>query len=205
MYNGIVISEVQAIYYYIPKCACTSLKKLIADFQGIQYANIHTAPFSKIPPNEWWKYKSWTHFAIVRNPFDRLYSLYRDKLRPGTTAPGFVDGVDHAVFGGTGVHASMTFEEFALYVTTIQDPDPHYAPQSRLLPQSDGVLEIIRFEDLDERLPRLLKQIYINLEVPHLNRSPRPVNGYRKAYSDTLRKVVENYYQEDLNRFYYAF
>jgi len=76
--NCILLERFKAIYVFIPKVACTSIKTVFAELIGLEYeGSIHDAPFTKIPKsalkNE---YKDYFKFGFVRNPWDRLASCY---------------------------------------------------------------------------------------------------------------------------------
>lgn len=96
---NIALHEYKAIYFFIPKVACTSLKKAMGEVLGIYQRTWRERlnPFgSPKVLNE--QYYHWQHypfvtdatlfndyfkFTFVRNPWDRLISCYYNKVKKG--------------------------------------------------------------------------------------------------------------------------
>ena len=117
---AIISRKHRLIYIYIPKVACSSLKKsLLPLFDLEDNLDPHQAPFPKIPDWRIISQKEYFTFAFVRNPWDRLVSCYRDKIRSDYTNNettvngvfiGFLEKYGNRFYGG------MTFTEFATEV-----------------------------------------------------------------------------------------
>ncbi|HUE71469.1 MAG TPA: sulfotransferase family protein [Pirellulaceae bacterium] len=84
------------VYAYVPKAACTSLKRWLAAVEGLLPITGKTSPapgihaFVKsraaLPAHEApaiLRDPAWFKFAFVRNPLSRLVSAYLDKMVPG--------------------------------------------------------------------------------------------------------------------------
>lgn len=202
MNNGILHKKRRLIYWFIPKNACTSLKKLIADDLGLSYANIHDAPFDKIPTGDAEMYDNYTHFTVIRNPFDRLLSCYLDKIRPGYRGRGFPKGVAYN-FRPHGFTEDMTFTAFVSHIIDGKIKNPHWNPQSPMLP--DVPMLVFRFENLSDELPEFLEAHGFKQELPHRNKSRNGARDYQEYYTPELRAKVRQYYLEDLKKFKYRF
>lgn len=200
--NGIILHGKKLVFWYVPKNACTSIKKLLADAQGLQYSNPHDAPFDLASPDQAHQFDGYTQVAIVRNPFDRLVSCYRDKIRPGVRDRGFPQGVEYTMTS-YGFHELMTFGAFANRIFTHPIDNPHWVAQTKLLPENK-YLQIVKFEEMGKALPEILFRHGIGGDLPHYNRSKRR-GPYAELFDERLRAMAIDYYLDDLTNYDYAF
>jgi len=133
-------------------------------------------------------------FAIVRNPYTRLASLYHHRQRKGLggTEIGFADWIE-AVFARA---------------------DPRHAlrpamlrPCSDWLVDADGrraVTEIVRLEELPARWPALCARLGVDVPLPHRNAGHGPWDC-AQLYPPALRPLVEEVFATDFQAFDYAF
>jgi hypothetical protein len=216
LHGNILLKNQNAIYFYVPKVACSTLKKVCADVLGLSVHGdvaeaIHEVEFPYVK-----KYKvrsefrSFYKFAFVRNPWDRLVSCYRDKV---------CDQADHVYathenrfvqyLKSIGVYQpGMTFEDFVNIVAAIPDnrAEGHFRSQASLLTDQHGLLpfeKIGRFETLAEDFDAIAKQIRLKSPLPHL----RGTGGsdYRDHYSSKMRELVRKRYEQDVTLFSYNF
>lgn len=187
---GIVIHSTKSVYWPIPKNACSTVKKRVCELENLDPGNnVHTAPF------EWTtrgNYLEYMNFAIVRNPYARLFSLWQDK---------FVENVVHGdvpdpnVFGqfGDRFKLGMDFHEFVHTVISIpyREADPHFSLQVFQVPSK---CRIAKIEDISPITFGLFESINVTQD-----------NDYKLAYLGTeLADIVYQHYQEDFNRFGYS-
>lgn len=190
---GIVIEPIKAVYWPIPKCACTSLKARIAEFLGYDDSDPqfpHEAPF------QWTEdpIEGFEDFAIVRHPLDRLHSLWVNKIAPGHPIGwDYENEMDMNVFG-RHLHyfrSRMTFGDFCAAIVSIpvEDADPHWAPQSGQFPESCA---IIKMEDAG---------VLMRLLLPHMNvtEEPRDWKSDFARINPAAEDRVWDYYEEDLS------
>lgn len=191
------------IYFEVPKNGTSSLKQLLREHASTEKMSRRLG-FLEYP-----EYRS---FAVVRNPWDRLLSCYRDKIKPDSSfeTDDFKDGV-MLKFHRYGVfHAGMPFDEFVHAVGAIPDDEAngHFASQHpRLVMDGEIVIDhLARFEDFENATRDFLRTVGVdaNVEIPHLRRSEnrRP---YTDCYTPETRRVVEERFAEDLRLFDYAF
>ena len=135
--------------------------------------------------------ESFYKFSIVRNPWDRVFSWYRNVIR---------DPIHRQYFN---IAENCTFEEFA----ESQLDDWILDPQLDWLRDSRGriIMDYIGlFEDLPAAFAKVRREIGIDeLQLHSLLRS-KPVD-YREHYSKSLRKRVAEKYAEEIEMFDYAF
>ncbi len=128
--------------------------------------------------------KSVLKFTWVRNPFDRLASLYANNLNYQPLSP-------------SGIYKGMPFDEFIVKVSETREPfcDHHIWGANHTTPSD---CEVFYFEDFDNELNRLRAYLDRQLPVKHLGLSKAP----KPQYTPRLEALVVERYHEDLTRFY---
>ncbi len=135
-------------------------------------------------------------FSFVRNPWDRVASLYHYRVRTNTSGLG-----------------SGTIDFNTWVRLTFHDQDPaFYNSPKMLMPQAAWLCDdanrllvdfVGRFEALEEDFETVCTQIGRRATLPHLKRSTR--GPYRSQYDDDAIAIVEAWFEEDIDRFGYAF
>lgn len=145
------------LYQPIPKCACTTIKTLLLQMEGLPVDdNVwrrHQKEYNGFPGTnhlttqeqlDIFEGRTDTFkFVIVRNPYARLVSAYCDKvlLKP---APYMIRKIRKAaVAQGVRLSDPITFEQFAGVVSrqSLPEMDPHYRPQ-----YYEGRFAIVRYD-----------------------------------------------------------
>jgi len=218
---GIISQKHKFIYIPIPKVACSSIKKSLLPIFDLDYnLNPHQAPFPTIPNREIIAQKEYLTFAFVRNPWDRLVSCYRSKIRSASVNyPSMVNGVFVGFLKkyGNRFYADMTFTDFTTEVCRIPDSisDPHFrsqyyslAPNGELLPNFLG-----RFENLENDFQEICRIAGLPLKLPHMfgnkakedHKKPWVKVDYRGYYTKELEEMVRKRYSRDIDLFEYTF
>jgi hypothetical protein len=158
-----------AAYYPVRKAGSSS----------IQHAFGGTPVDMRLVPNGVLK------FTWIRNPFDRLASL-------------FAQNVSYTPLRASGIYKGMSFEEFIDKVCRTREPlcDHHLWGANHTTPHD---AEVFYFEDFNQELDRLRQYLDRNLLVRHIGatrRSPKP------TYTPELEALVAKRYHKDLERFY---
>lgn len=137
------------------------------------------------------QYHQYYSFSVIRNPYDRFYSMYKFLCSS----------------------LKLTPIDFVLYVKNIfknkdKDNDNRYQffqPQYIFICDKNYNLEIdeiIRFENLDFEYSKLVKKYKLN-KLCHLNKS-NDVIGLNNFYSiDFIKKNVYKLYKKDFDIFNY--
>jgi hypothetical protein len=138
-------------------------------------------------------------FAFVRNPFDRLVSLYfylkkskNEDVPEEMPFAAFCRRVAGGEIPPVGLHNSLGLSQCNPMSRWLADGS------GRLLPDFVG-----RHENIDEDFGKVCSRIGIDEEIPHKNRTEH--KPYREYYDDASRAVVERFYREDLERFGYSY
>lgn len=219
-FSGIVLPKYKAIYVPIPKVACSSLKKVFAELLNINvssqshgFDDVHRAKFRYVKGNQIIEYKDYWKFALVRNPFDRIVSCYKEKIKDDENFSGttnsFVNGVHKGLLKYGVFKAKMTFEEFVNAVAEISDAeaDPHFKSEYTFIADKKGELLVNfvgKLENFQEDFDSVCKNLEIeNITIPHLNKTAH--KNYRNYYTDELKNIVAKRYSKDIEMFEYNF
>jgi hypothetical protein len=217
---SVLLEPYDAVYIEIPKVACTSFKVAFAQLLGISLdeggGDPHQvnfpAPFA--PPSRLGMlYPGLFTFAFVRNPWDRLVSCYRDKIRgevDGFTNFSMRPGVADCLADFDAFTPDMAFDDFVAAVASIPDEqaDAHFRSQSTFLTDQVGEIAV----DFVGRYERLLADFNLvqgmiglpAIELPRLQAARSSVR-YVDYYSPTAQKVVAERFAEDIELFQYKF
>lgn len=206
------------LFIWVPKCAGMSIHSLLSRYDPIpedrwlkplkkRFRNRGYATFSHVDVLQLVErgvvrrryFENAFKFGFVRNPYDRLVSLffYLKKIR--------LEEVPEA----------LSFDEFCRMVARGEYPPvglynhkgiSQCNPMTGWLIGPDGRLIVDflgRFENLEEDLRTVCRTIGIPDEIPHENRTQH--RHYREYYTPETRAIVEKVYRGDLDRFGYAF
>ncbi len=212
--GSIALHQYKAIYFPIPKVACSSIMSSCATVLGIQEGpdtDIHRLYFPSVSADEIYKYSDYFKFAFVRNPWDRLLSCYVDKIKadPNLNNGRYINGVARSFSRYNQFHAGMSYEEFVDVILEWPDEtaNHHFKSQYTFLCDSNGKLVIDyagRFEFLADHFEYICKHSKIPIErLPHRQKSSH--KNYKDFYTDELIEKVAKRYQKDIELFNYTF
>jgi len=219
----VLIKQYRAIYFVIPKAACSSLKyvclKLIAPNTGeiafrlfhlITSRRIHAFPLPYIRKDDINKYPDYFKFCFVRNTWDRVVSCYLEKIRePSFKNKFFKNGIHRGFLQYNRFKAGMSFKEFVYAIHDIPDKkaDKHFKAQHTFLTDKNGklIVDFIgRFENLEGDFKELSKKAgFPNVTIPHMLKNPH--KDYRLYYDDETKKLVAERYKKDIELFGHTF
>lgn len=166
----------------MPKTAGTSIERLLG--RGTKYI-----PLSEYP-------ESLTTFATVRNPFDRLVSVWAYFVAGG-------NGIDDDV-------VRITPKRFDRFVYKFIQNGETFPRQWFIEPMvgmtTDGGREVdrvLRFENIDSDWREFALDHGLPDELPHLRKTDH--RYYKDYYDHELVRIVRAYYNEDLERYGYDY
>lgn len=136
-------------------------------------------------------------FAVVRNPFDRLVSMFFFARKHNL---GVLYDVD-----------TSSFDSFArdFYRLSSDNNFFHAMPQGQWMDHDKPInLTIVRFEQLSKGVARFiddncLGEFFNKDELPNLNGTSH--NHYSHYYSAKSKAIVSDMWGRDLDRFFYSF
>jgi len=144
--------------------------------------------------------KKWNNaykFTVVRNPWDKVVSQYKHniKMNSNNMAKKHIEFKDWV---------SRTYGEK-------KDPKYYGRPQM-FLPQVEwlrdfdekiDIEKIIRFENLNEGINDVFRNLDINHDLPHVNKTSK--SNYSDFYDEKSKKIIEDWFHEDIAVFGYSF
>ena len=223
------------LYVATPKVACTSLKWWFAELEGVarQIAQAadsgETTPdlvihdtFHKVAPTvagldiealaEAVASERYFRFAVVRNPYKRLFSAWQSKLL--LREPLQAAQYEHCAFQNGPIESladvALAFEQFLEYLSAVEAPafrDPHWTPQADLLrPDIIGYSKVSQIERPDELRDALARRLGSAASNPfvrgRLNESLIP---YQEALiTARSQALIRRLYEKDFEVFKYS-
>lgn len=205
------------VFLATPRTGSTTVRKVLDEYSDIlsvrisqrtrqfpYYDHISAAELKRIFEGKGWKWEDYHTFCVVRNPFDRVVSLYHHHLK-------MRDRRDNKSFL-TNVRDALTPEPtFKKYVFGINPRKRLTTALEYFIGDRTGsnilVRDVLMFEHLTRDLPDYLGSIGIHIaakDIPHLNASDNR-NDYRKYYCEDTKRRVSELYSYEIERFGYAF
>lgn len=195
--QNVVLPKKGLIFLCVGKCASSAIKRVAQSVDKKSYK------VTKEQVVSCHNLQGFRRVAVVRNPYTRLASIWRDKTQRGQLYRGFR--------GIPGMAPKMNFEKFVRVVHRITDYHPlldgHFRSQSDLLMTREGLLIpdiIIPFEEL--------KAGWADLAGHYGLPNPLPAENSRKGFDyfslyeadgkRELRGLCETRYLLDFINFY---
>jgi len=191
------------IFIHIPKNAGTSIINSLEMYPHGHYqtyTNFYTMKR---------KHPTAKTFVIVRNPWDRMVSVYNYlKMKKSywhsndnTTAHGLTK--DHVLVQ----HDCTNFKDFIYFLKTKKVTGPHIEPQVNWIPKQNGTFNIdhiLFFEnDLEQQLQTKLG---VFVKIKEDNQSIKQYNTtYREYYDEETKNIVTEIFKDDITHFNYTF
>ena len=189
------------IFLATPRTGSSTVRNVLNQYSDIQsvhisevneanpfYHHISALELKEIFEQKGWNWDEYFKFCFVRNPFDRVASLYHHKKRKDA-------------------FADLSFSDYVARIdTTTRLP----TSMDSFLNDSDGKLlcdKILKFEKMGVELPEILSKFGIDIDssqIPHLNASENRFK-YREYYDERLKKDVQDLYHYEFENFDYSF
>jgi hypothetical protein len=218
--DAILLEPYRAVYVETPKVACTSIKTALAETLGVSLRPTGGDPHRvRWPTAERSSSRSGRlfpglfTFAFVRNPWDRLVSCYRDKIRgevDGYTYFTIRPGVANCLARFDAFVPGMSFADFVAAVASIpdEDADGHFRSQHTFVTDEEcriGVDFLGRFERLAEDFRLVQERIGLpRRRLPWLQKA-RNAARYTDFYNQETRRIVGERFRRDIEMFGYEF
>jgi hypothetical protein len=224
------------LYVPTPKAACTSIKWWFADLVGVSREAIHAVEslesdpelaihdaFQSVAPDNVVNLSLPTldfalrsqdvfRFAVVRNPYKRIFSAWQSKLllrEPGQSRPYLNCPFFHLPINDA-TDVSRAFEAFLEHLSAHESPnflDPHWTPQTELLrPDLVGYSRIANVEALGDLRADLARHLVGSSRPdpfagPRANESLIPFNS--AFISPRSAALLRDLYSADFKIFNY--
>ena len=234
-FNSYRSERYKLLYVATPKVACTSLKWWFAALEGHSqvlrgitdspepdpYLIIHDA-FPKVAPNvtglmpevlsEVLSSDSYFRFAVVRNPYKRIFSAWQSKLLlqvPLQTGPYLQCDFYHLPIKCPSDIAAA-FEGFLEHLVTNESPsywDVHWTPQATLLrPDLINYSKLVKIEDTKEFSQTLSERLGGHIPDPFANRRTNEslIPYLPEFVTERSSELISSLYVEDFETFEYS-
>jgi hypothetical protein len=223
------------IFIHIPKCAGTSIGDALTnagcnlEFSGpaplplrfdLDSLWLHHAPAKKlrkvISDSVW---RSYFKFGFVRNPWDRLVSMfhYRRRKEPVYPSVTYDRSLGHATTRPTYWHKHLvnarstsvapneSFGEWVQRQVVRNKLAKGFSCCHYLYDDVGNLLvdEVFRYEHLESDFSHICNSLLLNARLARLN--PSEHADYRAYYTPYLRDLVTEYFAEDIQRFEFRF
>ena len=222
------------LYISTPKVACTSLKWWFADLEGYseslsQVKNsqqpdpdlvIHDS-FYKVAPSvtglrpefltQALLSKEYFRFAVVRNPYKRIFSAWQSKLflREPFTSDPYKQAAFFIMPVKNRTDVAVAFERFLEYLASYEAPnylDPHWTPQIHLLrPDLINYTNISQIEDTRQLKLELVKHLGADMPDPFaIRRANESLIPYLPEFiTRRAAELIKSLYAGDFQTFGY--
>jgi hypothetical protein len=192
-----VDNATKIIFFHNPKTAGRSIVVGLGFVEDVHHKLVHFDPKNArqcIFQDAWNNFFS---FCFVRNPWDRLVSLYE-----------YHRSVEYGIFQRMNESHQLArrynFDEWVcinVNATKRKRSNWFGIPQTLWI---DGITAVYKFEEYDEAFRSIAQRMGKNVATPHINRSSR--SHYRDYYmKDDTIEVVANVDADIIRKFGYVF
>ena len=188
------------VFVHIPKTGGNSVRSLLLKNLKGNKVNPPHLTYDQIINHDP-KLSEIESFCVVRNPFDRFVSTYRFIYR---------DYRLQKWFGENFLKVKENIDTMDKFINNFVMPKSPWSGHDHFTQQtvwSNNIKHIFKLEEPDKIL-KFLKEFGIDEELPHLNSREIPSwknNLYREYYNGVSKKIIEEKFKTDLNKFNYEF
>lgn len=185
----------------IPKVASRSIRRAMwhLDEAALERKDLGPEDIRKAYPDAF-------VFSLTRNPWDRVYSCWKDKINNAISR-----GKVRILARFPGLYPFMPFEEFLEWLETDMGSDAradrHWLSQRVHLglDRNDLFCDYIgRLEDLDMAMVEISRRSGVHVSVAGAVNAKKGL-PYQEAFSERARQIVERRYAGDIETFKYRF
>ena len=209
------------VYVAVPRTGSTTVRSILdphADVSSVHisrtspefpfYHHITAAELKALFLEFGWDWDAYFKFAVVRNPYDRVVSLFHHWLgekRLNDPSAGRLRSASRILRT-----AIAPRDRFSQYVRGLPDGDGLARSTNAFVCSPSGeplVDEILKFEALSDGLQEIGRRIGLQdsfEQTPHLNKS-KLRGQYRKYYDESTREIVARLYASEIEQFGYVF
>lgn len=231
-YGSFVGGKNKFLYLETPKCACSTMKKIVASLEGFNIEerqvgaesspkmSMHKRKFHPLPnlnsfsKNEIeiiMKDPAYVRFCIVRNPYARLASAWSDKIRQMEPTHFHVIKEIRQFHNILDTEHSPTFDEFVIWVVSRDSDlecDAHWESMiNLLLPKIINYTHVLRTESLIQDFQKVLDDLNIEttaVEILDGNKTNEslPID-WKEVYSEKTAELAYLHFEADFK--YYGY
>jgi hypothetical protein len=220
------IPKFNLVYFQVPKVASTSLRSFLyakmlegtgvperdidhitrkPRLHGLNISFCHLYHYTEPQFNAILTDPKIRKFTVVRDPYTRVLSAYRDKVVRKNFAAMMEQDLKH-LFGKTAAD-EISFDEFCVYLNEIHETmrrfNQHFKPQWEHLGRGTFPFDkIIRLENLDAELTEFFRQVGLVWDGKKVALHGTGSND-RNDISTQARDILREIYRDDFARLGY--
>jgi chondroitin 4-sulfotransferase 11 len=177
-------------FVHINKTGGTSIEQAL----GLRFQHLTAIELRDQLGARYWNEKF--SFAFVRNPWDKVASHYRYRVKTNQTELGV---------------RPIPFDEWVRLAYGENVPK-YYDQPKMFMPQLDWICDqsgqvivnfVGRFERLNDDFQEVCKEIGVRAELPHVKQTVQ--SDYRPMYTTETAEIVARWFEKDLAAFGYTF
>lgn len=204
------------IFFALPRTGSTTIREMLDDFSDIRsihisettddfpfYHHISALELKEIFENRGWKWDDYKKFCFIRNPYDRIVSLYHHhvRMRDNAAKESLLRKIKNRL------SSAVLFEDFVFQINAKNRLTTSL--ENFICDDSNNILvdDILRFEHLEKDISNYLGKLNIVTKmqhIPHLNASENR-RDYRKYYTPETRRRIAELYRYEIDKFGYSF
>lgn len=212
--NIIILKDEKLAFFLVQKVANSSIKQAFINY--LDNKNI----IIKLDNKNSNDFQNYQKVAIVRNPFDRLVSLYKQKIKSKhLNDRKHINWISPLLYRyntifKTKFFSEMSFEDFVKVICSIPDKksDRHFRSQYALLVDDEWTVlpnHIWYFENIDNDFKTIMKKIGCDdIELLKVNITStqkwvkNKTKNYKDFYTKELADMVYERYKKDCKLWY---
>ena len=204
-----VSDDIKLIFIHIPKNAGTSIYKEFFDDgsgRGAFFGHHKWQKYNRKIPGKW---RSYTTFSVVRNPWDRVVSNYvyarkEESYWHSAKNPG------KSKMGKHFDYDTLKNKSFSEAVNILDELEHQgWGYQHPYICDNDLNIKVdyvLRMENLDVEMKEMFDRENISVDYNMSKKNvTREDKNYREWYDKETQKKVEKYYKKDIEIFNYSF
>ncbi len=212
--------EHKFIFFSVPRTGSTTVREILDEYSDVKSIHIsktseenpfyhHISPLEveRIFDQRGWEWDRYKKFCFVRNPFDRVVSLFYLKRRidKNKKSRAYIKKIKRWI--SLNLREQKIFEMFVK--NNVRKGGRLYEPVTEFI-APEGCkydVDVLRYEKMPNAIIKYLnKNLDISVEnkkIPHKNKSKR--KKYEYYYDEELIKIVSKKYKKDLEFWDYEF
>ena len=193
------------IFVHIPKCAGCSLKEHLKEHSKDELINSHHLTLQKIIKNFNIEAADYYKFTFVRNPWNRILSLYSFWLNQTPSSIYYQWDYEQVDFIKSENISFRDFVKLAASNDTVFHKKPHLNPYIGHFIKHPSSLDFIgKLENFQEDFNVVCERIGIPKQQPRwVNKSKH--KHYTEYYDDETIQIIAEKYAKDIEYFGYEF
>ena len=216
LFEHLAVNEkYKVIYCSIPKISCTNMKRVFLVLEGLyssitqvemlsrQLVRLSNPKFTE--EQRQYMLKNFYKFVIVRDPFERLVSAYRDKLQRmnlGSWSPLVKRIIKKYRYNNTETNITGLDVSFTEYVRHLIDNPPwmldkHWMPYEDLCHPCHVKYDFIgSIDNLDRDVTHAMRQIHANETKHHVIRNSHARTKTKQTLAGFLKELSRKYFDQ---------